>query len=60
MCSAAAPEATEREAKMNMTVSVKERIPKQRTERRAYVIERARESGFAARPHRPPRSLDAV
>ena len=44
MCSAAAPEATEREAKMNMTVSVKERIPKQRTERRAYVTERARES----------------
>lgn len=29
---------------MNMTVSVKERIPKQRTERRAYVTERARES----------------
>ena len=54
MCSAAAPEATEREAKMNMTVSVKERIPKQRTERRAYVTERARESdSLLVRTDRP-------
>ena len=58
MCSAAAPEATEREAKMNMTVSVKERIPKQRTERRAYVIERARESdSLLVRTDRPGLSM---
>ena len=58
MCSAAAPEATEREAKMNMTVSVKERIPKQRTERRAYVTERARESdSLLVRTDRPGLSM---
>ena len=39
---------------MNMTVSVKERIPKQRTERRAYVTERARESdSLLVRTDRP-------
>ena len=58
MYSAAAPEATEREAKMNMTVSVKERIPKQRTERRAYVTERARESdSLLVRTDRPGLSM---
>lgn len=43
---------------MNMTVSVKERIPKQRTERRAYVIERARESdSLLVRTDRPGLSM---
>lgn len=43
---------------MNMTVSVKERIPKQRTERRAYVTERARESdSLLVRTDRPGLSM---
>ena len=41
-----------------MTVSVKERIPKQRTERRAYVTERARESdSLLVRTDRPGLSM---
>ena len=43
---------------MNMTVSVKDRIPKQRTERRAYVTERARESdSLLVRTDRPGLSM---